>query len=363
MRKLYGLRRRTKNNSGIILLVVLWSLVIIAIMALTLARGTQMELAMARNAIGKVQSHYIAWAGVMFAVEHIRKDTESDESKDFDTLYLCGISQDGISILQDRFKEIEVGNGTFSIRYNEYNSSVEKEELFYGLKDLERNINLNTLSIQTAPILSSLLALLGVDVKTADEIAYSVVDWTDANDILSHSEYGAENDYYEEATPSYAVKNKPFDSLDELRLVRGVTDQIFEKMRVFVALFPRQGSFKVNFDTAPRIVLLAMAKSVSGSMTNTEIADAESLVEKIIIHRNGDDQISATEDDREIDLNSMMLNLKERTIFLALNGYRIRKSNYFNAQVKSKTETHGVVSMINAVIQREDLSIVAWKRQ
>jgi len=351
------------HNSGIILLVVLWSLVIVAILAVTLARGTQMELAMARNAVGKVQSQYIAWAGVMYAIENIHLDSESDDDQKNDTLYLCGVPEDGGGLLEDRFSGIEVGRGSFSIRYKENSSSLEEAQSFYGLKDLERNINLNTLTIQTAPILSSLLKVLKVDTQTADEIAYSVVDWTDANDILSHSDYGAESEFYEDSDTPYTVKNKPFDHLQELRLVRGVTEEIFQKLSPYVSIFPREGNFKINFDTAPRAVLQGMANSVAGSMTNTEVEDAESLVEKMINHRNGADQIPGTQDDEEIDLNQMSLNLKERTIFLALNGYRTKKSNYFYARVLSRVEPYGVESVIDAVIQRDDLSIVAWKRQ
>lgn len=363
MRKIRRLRLGAKNNSGIILLVVLWSLVVVAVLAVTLARGTQMELAMARNAVGKVQSQYIAWAGVMYAIEHIRQDTGSDDEKDFDTLYLCGVPQSAVTSLEAAFGGIAVGDGAFSIVYEEYSSDTKEADIFYGLRDLERYVNLNTISIQTAPILSSLLKVLGADATTAEQVAYSVVDWIDADEVLSHTEYGAESDYYKEADPLYTVKNKPFDSLEELLLVRGVNEEIFMKLRPYVTLFPREGSFKVNFDTAPRAVLLALANSVAGSMTNTELSDAESLVEKMIAHRKGDDQAPGTQDDREMDLNAMSLNIKERTIFLALNGYRTKKSGYFHAQVLAKTEPLGVESAVDAVIQRDDLSIVSWRRQ
>lgn len=60
-------------------------------------------------------------------------------------------------------------------------------------------------------------------------IAAAIVDWRDADDTVATvttsagSFTGAESDYYQSLNPPYYAKNAPFDTVDELLLVRGIT--------------------------------------------------------------------------------------------------------------------------------------------
>ena len=56
-----------------------------------------------------------------------------------------------------------------------------------------------------------------------DEIAAAIIDWIDQDD---NTESGAETDYYATLDPPYAAKNGPFDTIEELLLVKGVTPEI-----------------------------------------------------------------------------------------------------------------------------------------
>jgi type II secretory pathway component PulK len=59
-------------------------------------------------------------------------------------------------------------------------------------------------------------------------LAAAVVDWRDADDQPTNlnGALGAESDYYEALNPPYSAKNAPFDTVDELLLVRGMTPEI-----------------------------------------------------------------------------------------------------------------------------------------
>ena len=53
-------------------------------------------------------------------------------------------------------------------------------------------------------------------------------DWMDSGDDDAITGLnGAETDYYESLDPPYACKNGPFDHLSELRLVKGITPELF----------------------------------------------------------------------------------------------------------------------------------------
>jgi type II secretory pathway component PulK len=53
------------------------------------------------------------------------------------------------------------------------------------------------------------------------ELAASIVDWRDADDEVTSG--GAESEYYLLLADPYYCKNAPFETLDELLLVKGAT--------------------------------------------------------------------------------------------------------------------------------------------
>jgi general secretion pathway protein K len=51
------------------------------------------------------------------------------------------------------------------------------------------------------------------------------MDWRDSDDL--HRLNGAENDYYRSLTPPYSAKNGPFDTVEDLLWVRGMSSDLF----------------------------------------------------------------------------------------------------------------------------------------
>lgn len=77
-------------------------------------------------------------------------------------------------------------------------------------------INLNTVDAAT-------LERLPVFQNNTDLVA-AIMDWRSSGDQAS--ENGAKSDYYEGLTPPYDSKNAPFDTVEELLLVKGMTPSI-----------------------------------------------------------------------------------------------------------------------------------------
>lgn len=359
-----ALRALSGNDSGIILLVVLWSLVILSVLSASLGRGTSLEFALTRHAIARAQSRALAWAGLMFSLDAIREDSRSDEYRNIDTLYRCGTAFDGAGDARSRFGSRALGEGVFDVMYLPVEDVGTETVPVYGFQDEERRINLNAVSPREVNILVQLIQLLGFDEVTAAAAAHSLVDWRDADDVVSQADYGAESDYYQDAGRPYEVKNRPLDSLEELLLVRGFNRDLWRALRPYVTIFPREGgALKINFDTAAPLVLRAVARSVSGPASGTDAADADALVEKMIAARNGVDGVPGTADDQALEMNDLPLNTSERSIFLSVQGLRTRKSDYFRVRSVGQVALRGAVTTIEAVVRREDLSILSWMRE
>jgi len=107
-------------------------------------------------------------------------------------------------------------------------------------------------------------------------IINSIKDWLDSGDDDAITGLtGAESDYYQGLDPPYPCKNGPFTDIGEIRLVRGVTPEIFQGagggqglsnyITVFGMTKSSNNSFtyegKININTADLPTLVAMLPS------------------------------------------------------------------------------------------------------
>lgn len=74
-------------------------------------------------------------------------------------------------------------------------------------------------------ILVHLLGNLGVPHQESGEIADAILDWRDPDDDKRLN--GVESEYYKGLRQPYGAKNAPLDSLDELRLIKGVREELY----------------------------------------------------------------------------------------------------------------------------------------
>ncbi len=345
------------NNSGIIIYVVLWALMILTSLALSLGRNTQIDLALTKHSIGQLKSEELAWAAVSFAAQLIFKDSADTASNNSDTLLYCGIAQDAAVSLKDLFENHKVKDDSFNIFYTD--SDGRRHD---GLEDQRRFININTFSVEQQKVFINLITSFGFDEKLAEGIAASTIDWRDSDNTVTLNDLGAEDDYYMHLDTPYHCKNKAFDTKEELLLVKGMTQEIFDKIKDSITIFPKEGTFQINFNTASPTVLESITRSASGAATNTDVADADSLVKKILDYRRGDDAQEATADDRDVDLSKINLNDKEKTIALVINQWMTKRSDYFKVHAKGQDDFYHTSTEVEAVIERDSLRIVSWMR-
>jgi type II secretory pathway component PulK len=119
-----------------------------------------------------------------------------------------------------------------------------------SISDLGARLNLNRAAEDD---LRRFFAGERIDAGTADVLAQSIMDWSDRDDL--HRARGAEREWYLAAGAELLPRNGPFESVDELRFVRGMTPAILARVRQDLTV---SGSGQVNVNSAPRAVLLAL---------------------------------------------------------------------------------------------------------
>ncbi len=221
---------RRPDDAGIALVVTLLALVLVMALVWEIFHtGTR---AAQSGAYGRdsIRAALLAEAGAQAAKVILREDAKNN---DFDAL------TDVWALAQPPY---ELGGGTIAL----------------AIEDEERKINVNNLIMpqgkapndQNVAVFRRLLEILAIDPSVAD----AVLDWLD-NDESSRVG-GAESSYYLSLPYPYKCKNDLLDTVDELRLVRGVTPEVFEKLRPYVTV---HSSGKVNINTAPKEVLMALS--------------------------------------------------------------------------------------------------------
>lgn len=124
------------------------------------------------------------------------------------------------------------------------------------IDDLSGRINLNDLANADGAVdrvtrdrLARLLIALDISTVNVD----ALVDWVDP-DVETASVYGAEDGQYLMQEPPYRAANQPFASVSELRLIDGMTEEIYQVLAPHVAALPASGTgINVNMATVPVI--------------------------------------------------------------------------------------------------------------
>lgn len=91
-----------------------------------------------------------------------------------------------------------------------------------------------SLASPRARAIEGLARAVGADGKRASIIADSVMDWVDRDDLNMLN--GAERFYYSTHGADYTPRNMPMQSIEELKLVRGMDEELFNKMAPFLTI-------------------------------------------------------------------------------------------------------------------------------
>ncbi len=105
---------------------------------------------------------------------------------------------------------------------------------------------------------SALMRLLGVDRLVADQIAVSTADWIDEDNVPGPG--GAEDEYYSRIDPPYLTANNLIADPSELRVINGVSADVYQRVRPWVCALPETALSPININTLlpDQAVLLAM---------------------------------------------------------------------------------------------------------
>jgi general secretion pathway protein K len=218
------------RQEGLALITAMLVFAIVATISAFLALGQQVWLRQVQNLFDRSQADSMRHAALEFAGLWLARDVKNNPTTDLTQPW----AKSGITL-----------------------PVLESSAIKFTIVDAQGLFNLNTLVRGGAPVPANaalfrkLLQLQSLDPALAD----AVIDWIDTDS--NRSPAGAEDMEYLAGNPPYRAANTKFSSVDELRLVRGFTAEIVDKLRPYITVLPEDNT-TININTAPDVVLAAL---------------------------------------------------------------------------------------------------------
>lgn len=231
------------RQRGLALLLAIWLLTLLAVVASEFVASGRVKAAAESNKRDDLRGLALAQAGYRAALQALDGVTALAVDAEDRLLLTYQDSADEVPAVED---DVPLGDGVYSWR----------------ISDEAGLVNLN--SVQQRDVLARLLQQCGLEAGAdRDTIIDSVFDWRDPN--RDHRLNGAEEDYYRALDPPYSCKDGPFDVVEELLLVRGVTPELFfskvedgKRLPGLRDLVTTQPVGQSNPGTAPQAVVEAL---------------------------------------------------------------------------------------------------------
>jgi DNA uptake protein ComE-like DNA-binding protein len=243
-------------------------IVLVVVMIVSLGAYTFSELMFTHNETAtlssqNIQAKWLVDAGIDVARVHLLQPHAQRMSAggDFDNPTVF----QAVNVIADPDPNL---TGNFTMIAPNLDSDGYTAGFRFGLEDESSRLNLNTLTIADKYAADGgremLMALPGMTVDIAD----AIMDWIDDDDETR--EFGAEFDYYQALGSPYEPNNGPFNTVEELLLVRGVMPEL-----LFGADINRNGMIDSHEEPARQRVqeLVSMANTSAGD----EVLNAGSL--------------------------------------------------------------------------------------
>lgn len=256
---------RGGGRQGSVLILSLWVLFFLAALGMAIGSYVSANILQAGRLADRMTARYLAKAGCEQAVFLALNSTNAWD----------GLAPDAWNNDAVVFEDVDLDIGRFSVVYvTEPFAEVYTTNI--GIIGESGRINVSAAS---AEVIASLVELAGGLVTAeAEDIANAIIDWRDPDDEMLTG--GAENSYYSGLNPAYTCKNGRFQSVRELLLIKGVDEELLNRIAPYLTVF---GSANVNLNVADQLVLESVARGSARGAYSSDVC--RSVARAIVAYR------------------------------------------------------------------------------
>jgi general secretion pathway protein K len=266
--------RPLTDETGVALVLTLVIVTLVSVIVLELNYLMRVDIHASTNFRDGVRSYYLAKSGVTVVKELFSRDVQ--ELEELKNTLLVGGSH--TLPIGDGSTTVRVVDETGKINVNSLDSETAAPQPTAGTQPAQPTRGASrAVQPRQAPtespwmqITQDLFQRLGVDPM----LVGAIKDWIDVDDIPT-GPGGAEHGYYRGLNRPYPARNGPMETIGELRLIKGFTDEVLLKLgarrvggiidpatNLYLTALPAQGGWKVNINTAPAPILNSLTHEV-----------------------------------------------------------------------------------------------------
>jgi general secretion pathway protein K len=253
---------RSPNNRGIALVIVLWTLTVIAVISANFTTSNRDGLFLARNTVERAKAEALADAGfyrAVLAVVNQEAEPLAGDDGEVQPGNLANSLQSvragfgdsqGLGIPEEQFGEF--GPPKWRTNGTIYQWPLSNGTVLISIQDEAGKIDLNA---ATEDLLLQLFRAVEPSEQEPEALVDRLIDYRDTD--KDRRPLGAEDNDYQSADRGYGAKDQPFERTDELRRVLGVTPELFRRVAPLITVHSRQRG--VDPDVAPSDVLAVLS--------------------------------------------------------------------------------------------------------
>ena len=169
------------------------------------------------------------------------------------------------------------------------NLPLERGNLEANIVDMGQCFNLNSLisisatgeetaNQENLEFFKNLMKSLFIQDQKIEEISPALIAWLD-KDFFPDSYLGVEDDYYRNEKPSRLTSNQFFFDITELRDVKGMTEEIFQKLKPYICAF-NSVETKININSLNPFypnILVALSSNTLSDLEARNILNSKPL--------------------------------------------------------------------------------------
>jgi general secretion pathway protein K len=186
------------NPRGFALVIVLWSLVLLSLIVMHLVTSGRTETRIADNLVANAQAEEDANGAIWEAVFRLQDGPDSHWALDA-TPHLLRL---------------------------------QHAEALVRIVSEDGKINPNTAKLE---VMTALLIECGAEAAQADALAQAILDWREPGETARP--HGAKLAQYQAAGLDYAPPDAPFESVDELGRVLGMTPELLRRLKPHLSIY------------------------------------------------------------------------------------------------------------------------------
>jgi len=259
-----------QRQRGIALITAVIIVTMASIAAVAMAHTLQLSIRRTGNILTADQLYLYTLGSEAWARGMLIRDLQDSNSKSYD-----GLDEDWAQELP----LTPVEGGDVQARTTDLQARFNLNNLYLGEESSEQDKQKFALELK---LFQRLLTLLDLD----EAIAQATADWLD-QDINPQFPDGAEDNSYLGNDIPYRTANSRMGDPSELRLIKGVTTEVYEKLLPYVTALPETTG--ININTADPLLLRAVvaeldegsAEEIANQREENPFKDTQSFIVKL----------------------------------------------------------------------------------